>query len=888
VGAAHFIHGARDLVLRMRNNRRGRRHGQCVQHGGSAQRIGCLALVGFFVLVAIVATGPPALASTGGRAHATSRNPIPGNSPLCPWVEASREHLQSPSVLALDVLKRMTLSEKAGFVTLHHGNGVENFNLGVASLCIPALTLTDGPDGVAGEVHGVTRLPAAIGVAATFDPFIANETGQVLGAEARTKGIDVIQGPELNLARVAQSGRIYESFGEDPLLTSEMGVANVEGIQSQGVMAMAKHFSGYTQETARALLNQIIPLRALNEIYDAPFEAAVEQGHVAGVMCSIGQINSVHDCEDPYLYSLLRSWGFDGFVRSDERSALHPTQAFGDGLSLTKSSSAAGLVHLVTSHIMPVAHLNRAVKTVLTQMFAFGLIAHPRPVIITKPAATPAHKKVALDAAEASVVLLKNSGPVLPLGSTIHSVAVIGADAVRQAQSTGDGSSRVRASFVVAPLAAIRGALGTHVHVWYAPGGAVSLNLQHAQELHVVRGTSSPHEKRVRIDGHAGKIKLHVTSHANVTSNIATATQPGETDVKGWNHWQVVLHAQKSGTYVVTMQESGDAWLYFNGHQILVSKGLHASNNMSTTVRLHGGDRYTFGARWFAVMNHPSPTFGIVDATPAIRSAVARARTAQVAIVFAGEPSTEGADRPNLSLPGDENALINAVAAVNPRTVVVLNTGGAVLMPWLSRVAGVLEAWFPGEEDGTAIANVLDGDVDPSGRLPITFPASEAEQPTTAATQFPGVDSVVNFGTSTSALDVGYRWYQAHGVSPLFPFGFGLDYTTFTLSNPTIEQTPNGVEVKLNVTNTGERAGADVVQVYVQYPSSAGEPPDQLRAFTRVVLAPSSTSNVTLVIAPRGFQVFQNGSFMTLPGRYVINIGQSSADLELHVPIYLS
>jgi beta-glucosidase len=791
-------------------------------------------------------------------------------------------------VLALDVLKHMTLKEKAGFVTLHHGNGIENFNLGVPSLCIPALTLTDGPDGVAGEVHGVTRLPAAIGVAATFDPSVALATGQVLGAEARTKGIDVVQGPELNLARVAQSGRIFESFGEDPQLTSEMGVANIEGIQSQGVMAMAKHFSGYTQETARALLNQIIPIRALSELYDAPFEAAVVQGHVAGVMCSIGQINSVHDCEDPYLYLLLRSWGFSGIVRSDERSALHPTQAFGDGLSLTKSSSAAGLINLVKSHIMPVVDLNRAVTAVLTQMFTFGLIAHPRPVIIAAPAETPGHEKVALDAAQESVVLLKNYQSVLPLTPTIHSVAVIGDDALRQAQSTGDGSSRVRASFVVAPLAAIRTTLGAHVHVWYSPGGPAPLNLANTKELHVVRGSSSPHEKRIRIDGRAGKVELHAATSANVTADIATATQPVLTDVKGWNHWRVVLHAQRSGTYVVSMQESGDTWMYFNGHQILDSRGLHASNNMSTTVRLHGGDGYTFGARWFAEANHPSPTFSIVDATPAIRSAVALARTAQTAIVFVGEPSTEGADRPNLSLPGDENALINAVAAANPRTVVVLNTGGAVLMPWLNRVAGVLEAWFPGEEDGTAIANVLDGDVDPSGRLPITFPASENEQPTTTATQFPGVDSVVNFGSSTSALDVGYRWYQANDVTPLFPFGFGLDYTTFRLSNPSIEQTANGVELKFTVANTGQRAGADVVQAYVQYPSDSGEPPDQLRAFTRVTLAPATSSTVTLLIPTRGFQVFHNGSFTTLPGRYVFNLGQSSADLELHLPLNLS
>ena len=203
----------------------------------------------------------------------------------------------------------------------------------------------------------------------------------------------------------------------------------------------------------------------------------------------------------------------------------------------------------------------------------------------------------------------------------------------------------------------------------------------------------------------------------------------------------------------------------------------HAPVDIATTVHLREGHHYRFGARWFVVRHHVSPTFGIEDVTPQIRTAVALARRSSVAIVFAGDFTTEGADRSSLSLPGDENALISAVAAVNPHTIVVLNTGGAVLMPWLKHVAAVLEAWYPGAQDGAAIAAVLRGAVDPSGRLPITFPTSVKEQPTASDGAFPGVDSVVDYGTATSALDVGYRWYQAHDVTPLFPFGYGLDYT---------------------------------------------------------------------------------------------------------------
>jgi len=275
--------------------------------------------------------------------------------------------------------------------------------------------------------------------------------------------------------------------------------------------------------------------------------------------------------------------------------------------------------------------------------------------------------------------------------------------------------------------------------------------------------------------------------------------------------------------------------------------------------------------------------FSLTDVTPLINAAVASARHAKVAIVFVGDFNTEGADRPNMSLPGDGNALISAVAAVNPHTIVVLNTGGAVLMPWLSKVAGVLEAWYPGQEDGAAIAAILHGGVDPSGRLPLTFPASDTAMPATSAQQFPGVNLTVNFGTG---LDVGYHWYQINHVTPLFAFGFGLSYTTFTLSKPTLTKTTTGAIVRVKVTNTGTRAGADVVQAYVSYPTSAGEPPEQLRALVRVELGPNASKTVTMTVPKTGFQIYRSGAFTTVSGQYGIDVGQSSSDLPLHLSLH--
>jgi beta-glucosidase len=817
--------------------------------------------------------------------HANAATNVSHHKPTraCPWVAESRDHTVSPTDLAEQVVAKMTLLEKARFVTLSEGHHIENFNVGIPSLCIPPLTLSDGPDGLAGRITGATQLPAAIGVAASFDTSLAFATGQLVGQEAKAKGLDVVQGPELNLARVPLSGRIFESFGEDPYLTGAEGVANIDGIQSTGAMALAKHFTGYSQEIARARIDDLITPRALAELYDAPFEAAVKDAHVAALMCSSGLLNGVPACASPDVYETLKSWGFTGFVRSDLRAAPHPATAFKAGLDIIKPTSAAFIEKIVRTHVLPASDLNRAVRLILGEMFTYGLIAHPRTPQVYTLTTNSTHNNVALRAAEESLVLLKNKENVLPISPTSSSLAVIGVDASSSTVNTGFGSSRVVPPFLITPLKAIKAFVGKRSHVTYAPGGPSSVAVGRLGDTGVITQTPQRVAAGKALKSQLKNDDLSIEAASNVTNAVITATEPGTG--RGWSHWSAVFHAKKTGAYEVAVREIGDTWFFMNGHQILGSPGLHEPVTMTTVVQLERGHRYTFTGTWFTVIHKGPPEFGIADVTPDIDAAVSAARHAKVAVVFAGKTSTEGADQDNLLLPGDENALITAVAAANPHTVVVLNTGGPVVMPWLASVQGVLEAWYPGQEDGTAATAVLFGSVDPSGRLPLTFPTSLAAQPIAMPAEFPGVDDLVSFGAGTAALDIGYRWYQANDVAPLFPFGYGLDYTTFKLSHASFELRNDNIVVTANVSNTGDRTGVDVIQAYVKDPAKLDEPPEQLKSMLRVHLEPGVSRTVTLSIPISSLNVYIDGSMRTFAGTYGVSIGQSSANLPLTMKV---
>ena len=393
----------------------------------------------------------------------------PPTATSCPWTSATAARSFSPVQLADQVLALMTLNEKIGMVELRGTSTYENENTGVPRLCIPALTLQDGPNGLSDGDTGVTQLPASIATAATFDPPIAGKYGQVLGAEAHAQGIDVVQAPDLNLVRVPTSGRVFETYGEDPHLASTMAVAEIQGIQSQEVMAEAKHFAAYTQETARSTLNQLLSLRAFEEVYLAPFRAAVQSSHVAAVMCALGQINGIYACQSPAVLNVLKQIGFTGFVRSDDGAVTVPAAAFNAGMDLIKPAPP-NFAEVVTSGAIPVSRLDGAVRTILTEMFSFGIIAHPPTGSIRTPVATPQHHVVALQDAETSIVLLRNRSSILPLNpASLDSIAVVGSDASTAPVTAGGGSAAVEAPYVITPLSAIQGALRSSTQVTYVP-----------------------------------------------------------------------------------------------------------------------------------------------------------------------------------------------------------------------------------------------------------------------------------------------------------------------------------------------------------------------------------------------------------------------------------
>ena len=800
------------------------------------------------------------------------RTEAAGPSRSCPWASADVEARSSPMALANDVLAKMTLAEKATFVVLRAEHGYENMSAGVPELCIPPLTLQDSPNGIASGDTGVTQLPASLGIAASFNPALAYAYGKVLGQEARGKGIDAVQGPNLNLARVPESGRAFEGFGEDPYLASEMGDADIEGVQSTGVMADAKHFGAYNQETARSQLNQRVSQRALEELYLAPFASAVAIAHVASLMCSYGLLNGINDCSSTSLYKTLYDvWKFPGFVRSDLDAVQDLSAAFDAGLSLIKPASPSTVIANVEDHRLSITGLDDGVRRVLREMFASGLVDHPLAGRADARVTTPAHAAVALSAAEQSMVLLKNTG-LLPLSKRVESIAVIGADAGMQAMSAGYGGAHVVAPFLITPLTAIRRSLTATSKLIFASGEPGVTALPEIPWVDYRSGTplaSTPPPLYV-----LGRSDLPILASPQVTPASETADRPAVGSYP-WTEWNATIVPPRSGTYDISLTENGDTWFSINGRSVVSFPGLHSRFTWTTAVYLVGGRPYHFELQWLQT-GALTPRLGWADITPAIAQAVHAARKARVAVVFVSDFNTEGLDRPTLELPGGADALIEAVARANLRTVVVLNTGGAVLMPWLSDVSAVLEAWYPGEEDGTATAATLFGAIDPSGRLPVTFPTSNSAVPASSPSQWPGVDGTVTY---SEGLDMGYRWYEAHHITPLFAFGYGLSYTSFALGRLHVQAMRQRAVISLSVTNSGHRSGTDVVEAYLEYPANSDEPPRQLRAFTRVTLRAGETRTAFLTLERASFQAFLGGRWTVPAGRFVVWIGSSSSVL---------
>jgi beta-glucosidase len=812
-------------------------------------------------VVAVAVAAATMMAALAGTAQAA-----PTNS-QCPWVGSTQPIAQRVAQL----MSQMTLAQE-DFLVEGHGTANEPpspppanqyvFSMpGIPSLCIPGMGEEDGPAGVADGLSGVTQLPAGVGLAATFDPSLAEQYGHVLGSEERGKGAAVNLGPTINIDRDPRWGRSFETFTEDPFLNASLATSEIDGVQSTGEMSQVKHFAAYNQETNRNTPadNVIVDNRTLNEIYFPAFQAAVQQANAASVMCSYSTINGDYACESPFLMNdtLDQEWGFPGFVTSDYQ-ALHSTTGGAlAGLDQEQPNPTFfgdALVADINNGTIPRAVLNTMVQRILTQMFRFNLFDNPPTGTPTTPVTTPAHQDIGTNVADTSATLLKNTSHTLPLSANhAGTVAVIGPAASTQPIYGGGGSAYVLPSSTVTPLAGLQAAAGSGTNIVYQQGLPTDSQL-----------TAIP--------------SSDLTPAYSGTAGFGA---PGYTGT---------LTAPESGTYVLAITNKCGCYtptiLSVDGQQLLANPSTPPVNVYSVAVNLTAGPHTlsVSGQGPSSALTWATPS----DLAPGIAAAVTAAKSASTAVVVVSDDTeSEATDRLSLNLPSAQDELISAVAAANPHTVVVVDAGAPIVMPWLDQVSSVLDTWYPGQSNGTSLANVLFGKVDPSGHLPVTFPTSLSEVPASTPAQFPGIvtNPAVPTGTVqySEGIDVGYRWYDAQHLTPLFPFGFGLSYTRFAFSGLRVgPQSVDGVHdvrVSATVTNVGSRSGADVAQLYLGEPHSTGEPPRQLVGFQRVQLDPGQSTRVQFTITPRDTWWWDDsaGGWNQTAGLYRVYVGDSSA-----------
>ncbi|MGW0336930.1 beta-glucosidase [Streptomyces sp. NPDC003011] len=799
----------------------------------------------------------------------------------------------------------LTLDEKLQLV---HGtgrpsritpNGTAGKVSGVPRLGIPDLVMADGPNGVGNGSQGVTAFAAAVSMAASWDPDLLSRLGRAMGNEHAAKGHGVALTPTVNILRLPHWGRSFETFGEDPYLSAQLAVAQIAGIHDSGVLATVKHLAANNQENNRWQVDTVVGERALREIYLPAFEAAVASG-VLVVMTAYNKVNGHFAGENHHLVTeiLKNDWGFAGFTVSDWAATHDATASALAGLDVEMPHGPLPqypkhygdeLAAAVKSGAVPLARLDDMVIRVLTAMEAVGLIHPQRQGHVDAPAATTEHRDLARRAVAAGTVLLRNEHQALPLTTELSSIAVIGAAADTAPVVTGGGSALVRAQDVVTPLRGIEARAGAGIDVRYSPGtaGTGMLPPLPAPILRSQAGSHGWDAQYFPTADHSG-----AATTVQVEPAIDTQLAAGRALAGVWSaRWTTTFTPETTGPHRFTLDASGYATLRLGDSAEHINDGRDLSTVEHLTVHLTADVPLSIELDYRAeLLEKRIPRVGVGMLPPdpeLLQHAVATAAASDVAVVVVNDLRTEGSDVPSLALPGDQDDLIRAVATANPRTVVVLHTAGPVLMPWLDQVAAVVEAWYPGQENGTGLADVLFGDVNPSGRLPMTFPRADDQHPAGAdPRRYPGSDGVVRYDEE---LLVGYRWWHATQRTPLFPFGHGLSYTTFAYDDLEIAVDGDDVTVAWTVTNIGECTGRDVPQVYLGYPEEVGEPPWQLRRFHSVLLEPGQSKRLTTTLstADRRFWNDAANRWSVSPGRHRIAVGASATDLRLLAAVTL-
>jgi len=922
----------------------------------------------------------------------------------------------------LSLVAQMTVPEETGMV---HGTsdttcattlplgcvGQAGLIPGVARLGIPPLRMTDGPAGVRLS-HVETALPAPVGLAASFNPTTAHLYGQTVGAAGRATGEDVWLGPMINEVNYPTGGRNFETLGEDPYLTGQLAAQEVQGVQSQGMIAELKHYIENDFENGRQSTNVAIDDQTLHETELLAFQAGIEAG-AGSVMCSYNRINNLYGCgNDGTLQTVLRQQlAFTGFVQSDW-GAIHKMTDLVSGDDIEQPSARnftdAALADALTNGTPAVAatadypaypaltaaqwkqSLDTAIFHILSTMNQAGLLegteygSHftgtPAPWVPARPdlaSLQSADAATARSIAEQSATLLRDDDQVLPLSKAdnrTNGLLLLGPTAVAPYYGGGGSAHVTPYDGSASPYTAITGKAGGTVA--YQPGYDLDGQVVPSSALsapdpadNYPNWTLTPAD--AAFAGKPGLLRQQITTDpvaSGAQPALATGGAPDQldptVDVTGAQSLPASTGWRWSGQLTAPSNPGGTGWQLkvFVDHQVssqLFIDGLDTASRhvsigaypaapassyagLAEAARSHDPANPNLQQATYSVTLTPGQKLHldlrvVAGTSPAqvqlrwvppdnqatsIAQAVTAAKSARKVVLFAYDDGTEGSDRggsdqaAGLTLPGYQNDLIAAVAAANPNTVVVLNTGDPVLMPWASTVKGILEMWYPGQEGGTATANVLFGSVNPGGRLPVTFPAAANQQPMydpnctdTSATGncpvYPGVVGPSPFlaGATTSYRTItgmqvngiyeGYRWYDKHGVAPLYPFGYGLSYTSFTYSKLKATRTADGVDVSLTVGNTGSRAGSEVAQVYVGpstgLPSTIQQAVHKLVGFQRVTLSPGQSQQITLHVTAQQLSSWSStaGKWLEGTGSRTFVAGSSSRDPRLQATVTL-
>lgn len=801
-----------------------------------------------------------------------------------------------------DLIEDMTLDQKIRLLAgadQWHTHTLETHQ-------IPVLKMSDGPNGVRGEggdtqVVTSASFPVGTAMAATWNPDLIHQVGNALGIEAKDKQVHVLLGPTVNTHRAPMAGRNFECFSEDPYLASRLAVSYITGLQEQSVGACVKHYVCNDQEFERFSISAEVQERALREIYLPPFAAAVQEAGVWTIMSAYNRINGTYASEhDRLLIDLLKDeWDFDGLVISDWYGTYSEGVA-ASGLDLEMPGPARWMgekaKEAVKNGEVDEGHIDDKVRRLLRTLFRTG--AYERDGRADEHSVDrPEHRQLIRQVGGEAIVLLKNEGELLPLDKTEKlKIALIGSNA-RNVSFQGGGSSQVSPHYVTSPLEAMTSLEDSNLEISYALGCPVHKDIPPIEQ-----------DWLLDADGKQGQLDVAYFDNPSLDGEPIKALKTGSSQLAWFgeqaaffdpNSFSVrvtgAVQVPESGPYTFELACIGQARLWMDGKLVIDlwdHKPQEAGEGIQKTLRLdlEKGQRLSLtmeyaslpGPRWRGVR------IGCLPPLPddPLGEAVSLAEASDLAIVVAGlTPAweTEGSDRVDMDLPGDQNELISRVAAVNPNTIVVLNAGSPLHLPWLEEVQSVLQMWYLGQESGSALVDVLFGEVNPSGKLPTSYPRHIRDNP--AHINFPGENGKVHYG---EGIFVGYRYYDEKGIKPLYPFGYGLSYTTFNYKNLELDKAQYSpgevIQVAFDVTNTGDRRGQEVIQLYVRdIQSSLVRPPKELKGFSKVLLEPGETRRVTLELDEKSLAFYDNAqkAWVTEPGTFEVLAGRSAGDIRL-------